>query len=658
MVKSEYRSDIDGLRAIAVILVVIFHAGFSFIPGGFVGVDVFFVISGFLITGIIHKELENNRFSFAHFYKRRIRRLMPALFAVIMITSLFAVFILLPSDLASYGKSVISVVLSMSNFYFWRENGGYFGGNVQEVLLLHTWSLSVEEQYYLLWPLFLVMTAKYLKHKFYLWTLAAITVASVFFSQWVSEITFGAAYYLLPTRAFELLIGSLLALSWNRLPLLSPFLLNVLSALGLGLILGAAIILNESSNFPGFNALIPTIGTALLLYTGRSNKPLVNRLLSLSPIVWLGLTSYSLYLWHWPIVVFIRYIGFELTATVSSLIVITSVLTGWLSWKFVETPFRYAGKSEFKVTFQKLYLAPTVAAIAMGLGITMTNGLSERFDSEIIRMEKAVASKPVLLREGCHSPSRSSKSMPNENCQLGYSENPKASALLIGDSHSNHLTGFMSELAVNSNMSLMDYTLDECVPIFDLKWGHNPHYSKVCKERNDFIQDYIQQKKFDYVLLAGYWPTLNGYSYVYTDDDRHINKSEFLDLLISKLRYTIEKVEQTGAKAVLIKDIAPNGHKSPKCEIKKRLFNDELNCNIKMAKVDKRDSMINEVFAMLAKNYPSLILIDPKEAMCDKEYCYSFLNNTPLFLDKSHLNDMGSHVLGRRYLQLSENPFL
>ncbi|MFT6260402.1 MAG: peptidoglycan/LPS O-acetylase OafA/YrhL [Bermanella sp.] len=658
MDKSSYRSDIDGLRALAVLLVVIFHAGFDFIPGGYIGVDVFFVISGFLITGIIKVDLMNERFSFSNFYKRRIQRLMPALFLVLLVTTIIAFFILLPQDFSSYGRSVIAVVLSLSNVYFWRENGGYFDGNVQEIPLLHTWSLSVEEQFYLVWPLFMVLTAKYLEKKIYLWMLLAITFLGVWFSQWVSEITFGAAYYLLPTRAFELLMGSILALSWNRLPILPVILMNILSSLGISLIIGSAIYLDESSSFPGYNAAIPALGTVLLLYTGRSKNSIVNDFLSLSPIVWVGLISYSLYLWHWPVVVFIRYMGIELTTGVSCLIVILSVLLGWLSWKYVEIPFRKSKHINFKPVFKKYYLVPTSLTIILGMGITLSYGIPSRFSPDVIEMEKAVASKPASLRKGCHSPTRLSQTKPSSECQLGNENNHKIKALLIGDSHANHLTGFMGELAKNADISLIDYTLDECIPIFDLNWGHNLYYSNICRERNELTQSFIAKNTFDYVLLAGYWPTPNGYIYVFDNNHKPITKENFQDIFVKKLSRTIESIESTGAKVILVKDVAPNGHTSPKCEIKRMLFNEDLKCDIEKEIVNSRDSMINKVFFNLTKVYPKLLVLDPKVAMCDENYCYSFLDKTPLFLDDSHLNEKGSSVLGRRYIEHSGNPFL
>ncbi|MEY8252470.1 MAG: acyltransferase family protein, partial [Colwellia sp.] len=560
-----YRADIDGLRAVAVLLVVIYHSGFSFIPGGYIGVDVFFVISGFLITGILSKEILSGSFTYSAFYKRRIRRLMPALFAVILVTSIVSVFILLPNDLLAYGRSVISVLLSLSNVYFWRENGGYFDGNVQEVPLLHTWSLSVEEQFYLLWPLMLMLVGKFLNTRRFILFLVAITVVGVFFSQWVSEITFGAAYYLLPTRAFELLIGSILALSWSRLPVAPKIINHALSLIGISLILVSAVYLNEGSIFPGYNAIYPTIGAALLIYSGGSYGAIMNRALAVQPIVWIGVISYSLYLWHWPVAVFIRYTGVQVTETISLIIIFTSLVLAWVSYKYIELPFRKTSLSSFKKTFKLLFLAPSAIAISMALVLIYTSGFPGRYEPLLVDMEIAVTTKPANIRAGCHSPSRNSDVTPNENCQLGEIKFAKSRALLIGDSHGNHFSGFMDEIGKDAQLSVMDYTLDECLPIFDLYWGHNFHYSDICRSRNSITANYILKNKFDFVILAGHWPTANGFKYAFNENRQYINKDGFKTLLVNKLSKTISAIELSGSTAVIIKDTAPSGHKSPKC---------------------------------------------------------------------------------------------
>lgn len=651
----EYRPDIDGLRAIAVMLVVIFHAGLNFIPGGYIGVDVFFVISGYLITGILIKDIERNKFSFSKFYIRRIRRLIPVLIFVLIITSILSVFILLPGDLIAYGKSLIAVLFSVSNIYFWRANGGYFEGNVQEVPLLHTWSLSVEEQFYLLWPLFLILFSGYLHNKSFQFLLIIVFLCGVYLSQWVSEITFGAAYYLLPTRAFELLGGALLAIFWNRIQINNIIVLNILSLLGLMLIVYPAIYLNEGSVFPGYNALIPTLGAMLLIYSGGRPGNYVSKIWSQRPFVFIGLISYSLYLWHWPVAVFFRYLGVEFTVFVSIAIIVISMVLAYFSWKYVEQFFRFGNEEKFFKVFKKLYLVPSVALISFSVALISFNGFPVRYGQDVYEMEVAVSSKPSELRQGCHSPSRNSEALPNESCQLGDTSSFRH-ALLIGDSHSNHLTGFMDEIGKMNDLKIMDYTLDECLPVFNLFWGHNNHYSKLCKKRNDSVVKYLKNNQFDFVILAGHWPTLNRHRYAY-ENDKEIQQEFFKDYFYERIFETVNQIKKTGAIAVIVKDTASNGEGGPKCSIKEHAFNLDLNCDNQAQSIAVRDEMINEIFSKIKSNIPDVILIDPKIVMCDDERCVSQLGGIPLFLDKNHLNDAGSRKMAEQYMKITQSPF-
>ena len=232
----QYRKDIDGLRTIAVALVILNHAGFTFFSGGFIGVDVFFVLSGFLITTIIYPKIQDKTFEFGWFLSRRIRRLMPVLFVVMGVSALVFTFTLLPSDLVLFYKSLISISLYLGNFFFWIEHGGYFAGTTQEVPLLHTWSLAVEEQYYFIWPLALTFLLKIFNTKTTVIVSILGLIFSIWFSQWATEVTVGAAYYLLPTRFFELLAGSCLAMVWHKCQINNSVTHHLLSITGLALI--------------------------------------------------------------------------------------------------------------------------------------------------------------------------------------------------------------------------------------------------------------------------------------------------------------------------------------------------------------------------------------------------------------------------------------
>ncbi len=651
-----YRPDIDGLRSIAVMLVVVFHSGLTVVSGGFVGVDVFFVISGFLITNIIYRETRERSFTYANFYKRRILRLMPALFAVMLATTIGAGFLLLPNDFISFGKSLLATALSFSNIYFWRENGGYFGGNAHEVPLLHTWSLAVEEQYYFIWPLYLIICHRFLNQRWLLVATAVLFLASLFLSEWVAHVTFGASYYLLPTRMFELMVGSLLAIGWSDLPNLRRRTNDLLSLTGLALIGWSAFWLSEADTFPGFNALYSAVGTGLLILTGRGEQGIVNRLLSLRPFVFIGLISYSMYLWHWPIIVFVRHLGIALTLPVSLALIAASILSGWLSWKYVEQRFRHPKSTTFRKTFLRLYLAPLLVTAAVTAVILLTGGLPARFADRYVAMEAAIATRPADLRAGCHSASRNSDTPPNADCKLGELNAPKARALMLGDSHANHFTGFIDVLAKDAGIQVQDYTLDACIPVFNLSWGHNSHYADICRQRNDISQNYLRQQQFDYVILAAHWPSTEYFIYLFENGTQARDGGQLREILTARLRETLAGIIASGATPVLVKDGVPVAG-SPKCPLTQGLFNSALDCTMPRAQATQRHQFLDEILATLQPEFPQLVVIDPKNVMCDAERCYAEVDGVPLYLDDNHLNDTGSRTLGRAYLEKNGNPF-
>jgi peptidoglycan/LPS O-acetylase OafA/YrhL len=335
----KYRAEIDGLRALAVLPVILFHAGFEWFSGGFVGVDVFFVISGYLITTIIISEMAEGKFSIVNFYERRARRILPALFFVMAACLPFAWLWLTPSDLKDFGQSLVAVSTFSSNILFWLESG-YFDTAAELKPLLHTWSLAVEEQYYILFPIFLMLTWR-LGIKWILILLSIVFFISLGIAQWGAYNSPTAAFFLLPTRGWELLVGVFAAfyLKYNT-HLKSHSLNQALSLLGFCLIVYSIIAFDETTPFPSLYALVPTIGTGLLILC-TVPKTLVHKLLSLKFIIGIGLISYSAYLWHQPLLAFARH---RLLGEVSELTLIAlcliSLVLAWFSWKFVEAPFR------------------------------------------------------------------------------------------------------------------------------------------------------------------------------------------------------------------------------------------------------------------------------------------------------------------------------
>ena len=332
-----YRPDIDGLRALAVLPVLLFHAKLG-CPGGFVGVDIFFVISGFLICSLILREFEEGNFSLVTFWERRIRRILPALTVVVLVTLVAGWFLYLPEDFESVGKSGVAQALLVSNVFFWQQEG-YFSPGSDTKPLLHLWSLAVEEQFYLLFPLLLIFLARY-KGFSLSKIMASLAVGSFAFSVMGSYSNPEATFYLLPTRAWELMAGTLLAMLRGRLSI-RPLWREAGGWLGLGLVCYSILFYNRETRFPGLAALPPCLGAFLIIASSEAKRSLVGRILAFKPVVAVGLISYSLYLWHWPVLVFSKYLSkYGQSARLRVVLLAASIGLAILTWKYVETPFR------------------------------------------------------------------------------------------------------------------------------------------------------------------------------------------------------------------------------------------------------------------------------------------------------------------------------
>jgi peptidoglycan/LPS O-acetylase OafA/YrhL len=458
----KYRREIDGVRALAVVPVIFFHAGFSLFSGGFFGVDVFFVVSGYLITTIIVAEMELGAFSLSKFYEKRARRILPALFVMMLITLVAAWFWLLPADFKSYSQTLVAVPLFVSNILFWLTSS-YFDTASEFKPLLHTWSLAVEEQYYIFFPIFILLTWK-LGRKWIFSLLLLIGTLSILTAQWGSLNTPSFNFYSLITRGFEIIIG---ALSVFYRPSLKPIAISIhqlASIIGLLLVLYAIFVFDKSTPSPSLFSLIPTIGTALILVFAN-DKTLVGQLLGHKFFVGIGLISYSAYLWHQPVLAFARLTSSEsLNYMTLMALSLSSLLLGYISWKFVETPFRsssWISLTKFKI----LIFSFTGVFILVGLCGQITNGLPSRFsDAEQKWVKKYDFNDwyTHVRKDECH--------LQNihliKHASLCH-EMKRPLIALWGDSHATALYPGLKKLQEKHDFGIVQLTAYGCPPVSD-----------------------------------------------------------------------------------------------------------------------------------------------------------------------------------------------
>lgn len=496
-----YRAEIDGLRAVAVLSVLLYHFGVPGFSGGFAGVDVFFVISGFLIGGILYAEVaETGRLRLGNFYLRRLRRLMPAFLAMAAVSLALAWVILLPFEFREFGKSLVAASVYLSNVHFWRE-AGYFDSAAEDKALLHTWSLSVEEQFYIALPLVLIVLARWPRALF--GALALLFAASLTASIVVTPRAHTAAFYLFPFRAWELLAGVLLAVlghmrraEWRVNP--------AMSWLGMALILVAVFVIRPGPGFPGALAILPVLGAALLILNGRDDN-LVNTLLRDRRVVWVGLVSYSLYLWHWPILTFSTYWRGAYAGPVETVFwLAVSVAAAWASWRFVEQPFRREGGWRGWPLVAGVVLS-SAALVGAGLVIWQRDGMIERFPRAV---QTHIAASADFLQDWSRCDRPATGPLAGlEVCRIGPEGAPRA--LVWGDSHVRALKEGIDQAAHDAGTPAWLIWNAGCPPLFDVfkvERAATRDEDAACLAANRILRDALPGlAAIDRVLLIGRW---------------------------------------------------------------------------------------------------------------------------------------------------------
>lgn len=541
-----YRAEIDGLRALSVIAVLLFHAELG-VPGGYVGVDVFFVISGFLITGIIVTEIEKGTFSFLQFWARRIRRILPAATAVIASSILIGAIILDPQALVGLGKSALAFSLLSSNLFFWTDSG-YFAESALSKPLLHTWSLSVEEQFYVALPLLLVGMTRIGARGRVFSLLGALTVASFLIGVYGTFRHPSAAFYLLPSRAWEMLAGSMLSLM-PRDAIVSRLKSEVFSCLGILMIVGPMFVFDSHTLFPGVAALLPVIGACSVIYGTRRVGTLVGRALSVKPLVCIGLISYSLYLWHWPLLTFARValseFGLQQRLVIIALVVVLSILT----WKYVELPFRHGFKSlPVRKVIRGGFFA-TLTVVLASLAVMVSKG----FPGRVGRQYQEMLTDVVWRGEEYASNGGKWRGIGKESSSSGK----KPAFAIWGDSHGMVAAHALDVLGKEIGVDGLSFCSSGQPPVPGL-W--RPYADRdgimAATADNEKVLKYIIKEKIPNVIIVGRWASMcNGRNQSELAEDPH---SDFRLPMVSDDRYsgTIDASVACGAlRNTLVKTI-------------------------------------------------------------------------------------------------------
>jgi len=645
----KYRPEIDGLRFLAVILVILHHLEISLFSGGFIGVDVFFVISGYLITSILFKEAANGGVSFADFYKRRVVRLAPAFFVVVLFASIAAYVLMLPSEIVAYAESLVSSVFFVANFYMWNEIGGYFVDNAAKTPLLHLWSLSVEEQFYIVWP-FAIMALVFLKKRVPIFPVVLIvTVVGALFSEWGVRNYLAASYYLLPTRFFELSAGGMLAF----LPVLSRtnMLFRILPWIGLFMICYSAIYYTPSMLFPGFSGAVPVIGTAILIRYLQVES-LLGKVFSSSGFVALGKVSYPAYLWHWPVIAYLNIMNVPISFWVGVIVVASTFAFSFMTYFWVEKPAsKFRSSRPLKVILLG-FVIPVVVSLVFVFQVQKTEGIPERFPDSLVEKSNAIGSWASRIRGACHNGYLAGLASEDE-CVLGQ-KREVVDFLLIGDSHANHFTGMMDVFASGAGLRGYDSSQSNTIylPGVDRVYSKSGQEKihKQFKSRNEAWTELIKNNDYKAVVLGG------SYAIHYGSDSFIYNNERGREAFRDAFRNALRVIDDADALAFVITGSPILIETDYDCGLINERFGKNLPCKYPRSRHDEKFEEWVAFVSQLKQEFPRVIFIDPVAVLCDDDYCYAELDGLPFYHDGNHLNYIGSQEIGRRYMQEFGNP--
>ena len=635
-----YRADIDGLRAIAVLAVILFHLDPAWLPGGYIGVDVFFVISGYLISLVIQREIEDGSFTFAGFYARRVRRIIPALAFVILSTVLVFQFVYSPGDLEELVESAVYAQLFLSNVYFaFIADASYFSDEAHSQALLHLWSLAVEEQFYLFWPLLLLVGFKWGRFGGFFVLLSILCILSFLFGEVTYRVDPMTAYYMLPSRIGEFALGTLVAMTQRNggldAVLARQATAAALTLFGFAMIAWALMSLTPESVFPGVNALFPAVGAALIILGGIAN-PWTARLLGHSLPVFIGRISYAAYLWHWPIVVGIRYIEGEMDLAQKALAFAATLLLAALTYRFIETPFRRK-TLPLGPALMRYALAPGLILLLANVGLRSTDGhgvfalspgYKERYERQLSGLSPNFRAKYV-----CQRPLLSESDVRNPDCITGAASHDEPVVLLFGDSKAAQLAGLLGKVGEHTGDAIRNVAHSACAPIVDEPARFSAgKYIKTCERSAAVVWSAVQG--YQKVVLSANWA-----SYLKRADET------FEQALIE----TIETLKNRGIEPALFGEVPYFPGYDRECYVIK-LKVGFVDCDERARAPRALIAEVNERIRTIADT-TGIVYFDVADLLCDDTTCSAQIGGDPIYYDAGHLSIDGSVRVGEMALQ-------
>ncbi|MES9957575.1 MAG: acyltransferase family protein [Sedimenticola sp.] len=635
----QYRPDIDGLRAVAVLSVILFHLDEALVPGGFVGVDIFFVISGYLITLHILRDMDAGRFSLLEFYRRRVKRIAPVMLVVIAVVLLVSMLILRPDDTYKVGQTAFASLLSVANVYFWLfQDSSYFAQASTEVPLLHLWSLGVEEQFYIFWPLILIATYQATRGRHFLGIFSLVAVSSFL----LGEILFQAApsfvYYMLPTRAGELMVGALSAyLVTKKGNVVVHYWLTYAAGLfGLSLIAASLVLLRETMVFPGLNAIPPTLGTAALILAGHyGNSPPI-RMMAVRPLVFVGLVSYSAYLWHWPLLAFTRYAGVSIDLLIGVALFALTMLLATASYYWVEIPTRrYQGTASQVIV--KQYIMPAGALLTLSVAVLVTRGYFLHNNAHLYASLQGQTKPAYAYDYVCQKWELTDQDLVADNCVLGKSDTSQPLGLLWGDSNAAHYVGMLGAFAEEAGFRIRNLQHSGCPPISTDPAAYvSARHLENCRLSLKRVHSVIEE--YEVIVISAAW-------------DAYVNKSE---RFFGEFFQTVEDLIGQGKKVILLGKVPQVNSYDRVCK-EKAITLTWLQCDYDDNPLSPNIAAVNAKLKAFAEDTERVDYYDIVDYLCPGGICSAYdEDGDALYYDATHLSLPASWKIGRQIINKSQ----